>query len=196
MKTKSVLLSFALIILFIGGTYAQGFQLGIKGGANISQEQGRSFDQGFKFGYSIGGFAELNFSKKWGIQPEILWNEYTTRTATDADQIYTGLGTDKNISLNYLTAPILLSYTPAKLLTLQAGPQFGILINQSESFPTNTKEAFKKGDVSFVAGAQLNLAWVKLGARYYKQINNTDNLGNVDTWTYQGFQAYVGIRIL
>ncbi len=195
MKTKSIFLSITLIMVMAAGANAQGVQFGIKGGANVVQEQGRSFDQGFRFGYSLGGFATINFNKKWGIQPELLWNEYNTRTADIPNQVYTDLGTNQNISLNYLSAPILLSYSPTKIISLQAGPQFGILINQNESVAQNTKEAFKKGDVSIVGGAQLNLAWFKLGARYYKQLNNTDNLGNVDTWTTQGFQVYVGFRI-
>jgi len=196
MKTKSVLLSVILITVISIGVNAQGIQLGIKGGANIAQEQGRSFDNGFRFGYSLGAFAELNFNKNWGIQPELLWNEYTTRTATTANEIYTDLGTNQNVSLNYLSVPVLLSFTPAKILTLQAGPQFGILINQTESISQSTKDAFKKGDVSFVGGAQLNLGFIKIGARYYQQLNNTDNLGSFDTWTSKGFQAYIGFRIL
>jgi len=196
MKTKSIFLSVTLIAIMTVGAKAQGFQFGIKGGANIVQEQGRSFDQGFRFGYSLGGFATIKINKTWGIQPELLWNEYSTRTADIPNQVYTDLGTNQNISLNYLSAPVLLSFSPTKIISLLAGPQFGILINQNESVAQNTKEAFKKGDLSIVAGAQLNLGWVKLGARYYKQLNNTDNLGNVDTWTTQGFQAYVGVRIL
>jgi hypothetical protein len=196
MKTKSVFLSVVLVTVLGIGANAQGFQLGVKGGANISQEQGRSFDDGFRFGYTLGAFAQLNFTKQWGIQPELLWNEYSTRTATNADEIYTDLGTNQNISLNYLTVPVLLNFTPAKILTLQAGPQFGILINQTESIAPTVKDAFKKGDVSIVGGAQLNLGILKIGARYYQQLNNTDNLGSVDTWTSKGFQAYIGFRIL
>jgi hypothetical protein len=196
MKTKSVLLSVTLIMVMAVAANAQGFQLGVKGGANLVQEQGRSFDNGFRFGYSLGGFAEIKFTKNWGIQPELLWNEYSTRTAATADEVYTDLGTNQSITLNYLSVPVLLSFTPAKIISLQFGPQFGILLNQNESVSQNTTEAFKKGDISIVAGAQLNLAWVKLGARYYQQLNNADNLGTVDTWTAKGFQVYLGIRIL
>ncbi len=193
---KSIIFSLALVIISVASANAQGFQLGVKGGANFYQMQGRSFDQEFKFGYSLGGFAELNFTKHFGIQPEIMWNEYQARTATNANEVYEDLSNGTNISLNYLTIPVLLAFKPAKILTIHLGPQFGYLINESQTLVDNSKDAFKKGDISLVAGAQLNLAWFKLGARYIVGLNNLDDVGNVDTWKNQGFQVYVGIRLL
>ena len=193
---KSVFLSFALLLTSIAFVQAQGFQLGVKGGANINQIEGRSFDQGYKYGYTLGGFAELNFSKHFGIQPEVLWNQFQTKTATSIGGAYDGLSDNTNITLNYLTIPILLAFKPAKFLTFHVGSQFGILINESQTFVNNSKDAFKKGDFSLVGGAQLNLAWFKLGARYFAGLNNLDNVGNVDSWKNKGFQVYVGVRII
>jgi hypothetical protein len=198
MKAKSIILSLALVTIAVVSTNAQGFQLGIKGGANIYQVDGRSFDDTYKWGYSLGGFAEINFSKHFGIQPEVLWNEYQTRTA--ANNIggvgYEDLSNGTDIKLNYLTIPVLLAFKPAKILTIHVGPQFGILINESQTFIDNSKNAFKRGDLSLLAGAQLNLAWFKLGARYFIGLNNLDDVGNSDTWKNQGFQIYAGVRIL
>ena len=47
-----------------------------------------------------------------------------------------------------------------------------------------------------LAGLQLNLGWFKLGGRYVYGLNNLDNVGNVDTWKSQGYQVYVGVRII
>ena len=196
MKAKSIILLLAFVTIALASTNAQGFQLGVKGGANIFQVDGRSFDQAFKYGYSIGGYAEINFSKHFGIQPELLWNEYQTRTADQYSQVYTNLSASTDIQLNYLSIPVLLAFKPAKILTIHVGPQFGILINQSQSLIDNSKSAFKSGDLSMLAGAQLNLAWFKLGARYAIGLNNLDNVGNVDTWKSKGFQVYVGVRII
>ncbi len=196
MKAKLIFLSVAFVTIVVAGANAQGFQLGIKGGANIYQVDGRSFDQAFKYGYSVGGFAEINFTKHFGIQPELLWSEYQTRTGDQFSQVYSNLSTNTDIQLNYLSIPILLAFMPAKILTIHVGPQFGILINQSQSLIDNGKNAFKSGDFSVLAGAQLNLAWFKLGARYAIGLNNLDNVGNADTWKSKGFQVYVGVRII
>lgn len=196
MKAKSIVLSLALITMAFVSARAQGFQLGIKGGANIYKVDGVALNNEFKYGYSLGGFAVLNLSKHIGIQPEVLWNEYQTSTTSDANTVYTDLWTNKNITLNYLSIPILLNISPAKIITFQLGPQFGILINQSQTFATNGKDAFKKGDLSMLGGVQLNLAWIKLGARYVVGLNNISDVPNVNSWKSQGLQLYVGVKII
>ena len=193
---KSIIFSLALVIISVAGVRAQGFQLGIKGGVNINKIDGRALTDEVKYGYSLGGFMVVKLNKYFGIQPEVLWNQYQTRTTTDASSISSYLPNDNNIKLNYLSIPLLLNISPSKLLTFQVGPQFGILINNSEPLIDNSKDAFKKGDFSMIGGAQLNLAWFKLGARYFIGLNNIYDLGNEAKWTNQGVQVYVGIRII
>ncbi len=197
MKTKAFLLSFVLITMVAAGTYAQGFQLGIKGGTNITKVNGQSFNQDFRYGYSLGGFADINFTKHFGIQGELIWNQSKTQTSDEFNIITMGEGAaSENITLNYLSIPLLLTYRPVKIISFMAGPQFGILINQNDNLFENGKNAFKKGDFSLLGGAQLNLAWFKLGARYFIGLNNLNDVSNQDKWTNQGFQLYVGVRII
>jgi hypothetical protein len=194
MKKVSILF-FTVIVLSASRTQAQGFHLGIKAGTNLAKIDGRSFDQGFKWGFTAGAFAELNFTSKWGIQPELLFNQTNTQTADNFDQIYQqGINT-RSVKLNYLSIPILLSYKPIPLLSLQIGPQFGILMNTNQNITTNGTNAFKSGDFSMVGGAQLNLGGFKAGARYIIGLSNVDNVTNVDTWKNQNIQLYVGLRI-
>jgi Outer membrane protein beta-barrel domain len=198
MKTRPVFLMLSLVAMSLTKVEAQGFHLGIKGGTNISQINGQSFDQSFKFGYSLGAFAELNINKKWGLQPELLWNQSKTTTTDDFNLIYQGVS-GQNITLNYLSIPILLTYKPIPLLSLQIGPQFGILLDQSANLFQNGENAFKKGDFSILGGAQLNFGGFRAGARYYIQLNNINDLPNAGddaTWKSEGFQLYVGIRII
>src|ERR1700730_9260244 len=196
MKTKSIVLSFALLTMTVIVSYAQGFHVGIKGGANLYKIDGLSFDQQFKFGYSLGGFAEINFSKTLGIQPEVLWNQTKTRTTDNFQQIYQGFS-GQDVTLNYLSIPLLLSIRPIPLLSFQVGPQFGILINQNDNLFENGKNAFKKGDFSVLGGAQLNLGGFKAGARYVIGLNDIKDLPDgQDKWKNQGFQLYIGLRII
>lgn len=195
MKTKIFFLSILLVTIFAAGAHAQGLQLGIKGGTNIYKINNVAFDQQFRYGYSVGAFAEINFSKHLGIQPEVLWNEARTQTASNFNVVYQGASFE-NITLNYLSVPLLLNITPSKILTFQVGPQFGILVNQNDNLFDNGKNAFKKGDFSMLGGAQLNLAWLKIGARYFIGLSNINDLPQQDKWNNQGFQLYVGIRII
>jgi len=192
---KSIVLTGLLLTVIITGSYAQGFHIGVKGGTNITQIQGQSFENGFKFGYSLGGFVELNFSKQWGIQPELLWNQSKTTTAYNFNQIYNGFY-GQDVTLNYLSIPILLSFKPTPLLSLQLGPQFGILMSQPSNLGDNISNAFKSGDFSILGGAQLNLGALRVGARYFVGLNNINDLSNQDTWKNQGFQLYIGVKII
>ena len=67
---------FFIILVFLNALFlhAQEFKIGGKVGANVTGLTGIQFDQGFNFGYHAGGFAEIMLSKKWGIQPEVLWS--------------------------------------------------------------------------------------------------------------------------
>lgn len=192
---KSGILVLAISILAVSQSLAQGFHLGVKIGTNISQITGRSFDQGFQWGFSAGAFAQLNFTGKWGIQPELLFNQTQTQTASDFNDVYEQGINSRNVSLNYLSIPILLSYKIIPLLSIQFGPQFGILMNTSQNITTNGMNAFKNGDFSMVGGAQLNLGLINFGARYIYGFTNLNDVTNDDTWKNQNFQLYLALKI-
>jgi len=188
---------FSLAILFSTASFAQGFHLGLKGGANLDKIQGESFKENFQQGYHFGGFAEINFSKKVGIQPEVLWNQTNTTTSQKFSDLYDdGLSELKNVKLNYLSIPVLLNISPSRLLTFQLGPQFGILLNKDQGLFENGKQAFKSGDMSMLGGVQLNLGGFKVGGRYRIGLANINDIDNQDKWKNQGFQVYAGFRLL
>lgn len=195
MKKKSLaLLTVALALTTF--SFAQGVHLGFKAGANMFKVDGKSFKDEFKFGYNLGAFAEINFNQKWGIQPELLWNQTNYRTGDDLGDLYGGSKEDFEGKLNYISIPLLLTYRPVKILSLQAGPQFGILIDQDKDVFGNTKEAFKSGDFSMLGGAQLNLGALRAGARYVVGLSNINDIDNKDKWKNQGWQLYLGFAIL
>jgi opacity protein-like surface antigen len=195
MKIKSLaLLTIASTLTSL--TFAQGFHVGVKAGANIFKVDGTAIKDEFKFGYNLGAFAELGFSEKWAIQPEVMWNQTNYRTASNFNEIYPGGKSDVEGKLNYLSIPVLLSFTPAKIISFQAGPQFGILLNKDNSLFDNGKEAFKSGDFSMLGGVQLNIGSLKLGGRYVVGLSNINDIDEKEKWKNQGFQVYLGTRIL
>lgn len=194
--SKTFVLALALLTVSVIKTQAQGFHLGVKAGANIFKVDGTNFDQGFQFGYNVGAFAEINFPGAWGIQPELLFNQTNYHTGSNFSSIIPDGVNDVKGKLNYLSIPVLLSFKPISFLSLQAGPQFGILLNNDESLVNNGKDAFKKGDVSLVVGAQANILKFKVGARYVAGLSNINNdLGQSQSWKNNGFQVYAGFRI-
>jgi hypothetical protein len=74
MKTKLLTLFAALLIT--QAIIAQ-FHIGLKGGANVTKVTGQSFKDKFRYGYHLGGFAEIGLGGKLGIQPEVLYNQYS-----------------------------------------------------------------------------------------------------------------------
>jgi Outer membrane protein beta-barrel domain len=188
-------LSVVLAAFTVVPTRAQGFHLGIKAGANLFKVDGESFDQEFKFGYNVGAFSEINFTSSWGLQPELLFNQTNYRTGTEFSDVYSGGVSNYKGKLNYLSIPVLLSFRPIPLLSILAGPQFGILLNRDEHLVNNAGDAFKSGEFSLVGGAQLNLAALKVGARYVVGLNNINDLPNQTSWKNEGWQLYAGFRI-
>ena len=187
-----------LIALTIGLlTFAQGFHVGLKGGVNMYKIDGKAFSEEFNHSYNAGLFTEINFSKKIGIQPEILWNQSQTQTSARFKDMYNeGIAELKGVTLNYLSIPLLLNLSPSRLVTFQAGPQFGILINKDQNLLANGKNAFKSGDFSMLGGVQLNLGGFKVGGRYTVGLTNINDIDNRDEWKNQGFQLYAGFRLL
>ena len=196
-KIIKALTLFLFAIAISTFTFAQGFHLGLKGGANLYKIEGKSFSQEFDYGYNAGLFTEINFSKHIGIQPEILWNQSQTRTTTNFKDIYDdGVSELKGVTLNYLSIPLLLNLSPSRFITFQVGPQFGILMNKDQNLLQNGKSAFKTGDLSMLGGVQLNLGGFKIGGRYTAGLTNINDIDNQDKWKNQGFQIYAGFRLL
>jgi len=194
---KSKILSLAVAVLIFSVAQAQSIHLGIKGGTNINKISGESFNQKFTYGYHLGGFAEIGLGSKLAIQPEVLFNEINVDTSSQFSKIYTSLPSNvKNVKLRYLSIPILLDYKVSKFFVLQAGPQFGILMNRDNSLVQDGKAAFKKGDFSMLAGVQLKIASIRIYGRYAIGLNNINDIDNKDKWKSQSFQLGIGLSIL
>lgn len=194
MKTK--LFSVFAAILLTQAAMAQ-FHIGIKGGANITKVDGQSFSDQFRYGYHLGGFMEIRAGNKFVIQPEVLWNQYATRLDSNYKSVYEDVfNGNANVKLNYLSIPILVNYKLiGSFLSLQAGPQFGILIDQSKTLLQNGGNAFKKGDLSMLAGLQFKVLNFRFNARYAIGLNDIGDLPDEDKWKNQGFQVSVGFAL-
>src|SRR5687767_16018508 len=110
--------------LFLTQALMAQFHIGAKAGANIIKIDGKSFKDEFRYGYHLGGFAEIGFgNKKWSINPEVLFNQYSTTVDSNFKHIYQNVfnpSYQSNIKLNYLSIPIILNYKLIGPISLQA----------------------------------------------------------------------------
>ncbi len=109
---------------------------GVKGGVNLNKVQGKSFKQGFNYNFQAGAFLQVNFSKRFGLQPEVNFVQSTAEFSSDGTDIYDDLfldGQQKKSKLSYLEVPLLLNYNlgPSRRVKLQAGPSYGGLLKQT-----------------------------------------------------------------
>lgn len=176
---------------------AQGFKVGVKVGANLSNLTATSFKDAYEFGYHAGLFSEMMITEKFGIQPELLFSETNLRTGTSFNSLYStiALSDITKIKLQYMIIPVLIDYKPISLLTLQLGPQFGILMNQTKSLKDNAGEAFKNGDFSMLGGVQLNFLKFRVYGRYAVGLMNINDIDSKDKWKSQTLQIGAGITL-
>lgn len=194
---KKIIVTSLALVLLIGTTIAQGFNAGIKVSANLNKVSGQSFQDGYDLGYQGGFFAEIDFSKDWGIQPEVLFNQVNTKRASGFNALYTNLYnpfSSENITLNYLSIPVLLRYNISKFVTLNAGPQYSILIDDNENLLKNGENAFKKGDFSVVGGLSVNFMKFRVYGRYNIGLTNINDIDDKEKWKNQQLQLGVGLR--
>ncbi len=192
MKTKLLLTA---VISFVSvAAFSQGLKIGAKGGATMNKISGKTFKDEFTYGYHVGGFATIGLGKKLALQPEVLFNQINADTSSQFSDIYK-LNKLNGVQLKYITIPLLLNYNAGRLITLQAGPQFGILMNKSKTFVENGKDAFKNGDLSMLGGIQLNVSHFRIYGRYAIGLSNINDIDNKDKWTNQSIQAGIGITL-
>lgn len=191
MKTK--LFSIIALLFISTSLFSQGITFGIKAGANMGKVDGQPFKDEYNLGYHVGAFATLG-AGKWGIQPEVLFNQVNTDTATSFNQL-TQLHNVGQIQLRYLSIPIMLNYNFSNILAIQAGPQFGILIDKSKNLVDNGKDAFKSGDFSLAAGLQLKVSKVRVYGRFVGGLTDLNNLNNNNSWKVNMIQLGVGLAL-
>ncbi|MEP7254068.1 MAG: porin family protein [Ginsengibacter sp.] len=192
MKTK--IISFAILLFMGSSAFSQTFKLGIKGGANLGKISGQSFKDQFSLGYHVGGFATIGLGNKFAIQPEVLFNQVNNDTTTSFSDVFK-VKNVSSIQLKYLSIPVLLNYNINKYLKLQAGPQFGILLNENDNLLQTGNNAFKSGNFSLVGGLQLDLLKFRVYGRFVGGQTDISNLSSSNTWKTSAIQLGVGLAL-
>jgi hypothetical protein len=177
------------------------FRFGFKGGVNINKIAGNSYNQGFNFNYQLGGFAQFNFSNRFGLQPEINFVQSSSEFSNEPSDIYNDLfysGSQKTATLSYLEIPLLLNINVgvSKHVKLQIGPSYGRLLSKTIDNLRSHSDSlnYTTSDWSAIGGLWIQLPFVNFGARYKIGLSDINNSAlKPETWTSQAIQIFAGI---
>lgn len=142
MKTNLLILFF--FVVGVTTTHAQGINFGLKAGANFSNLDGDDAN-GFSTytNFHFGALVELNVFQNFSIQPELLYSSQGAKV--DAAAI-------KDIKYDYITVPVLAKfYLTTNRLSLEFGPQFSFLVNESvpDQFESKTFDFALAGGLAY-----------------------------------------------
>lgn len=179
--------------------YAQNTAFGLKAGVNLTNlkvdDPQASYDS--RTGYHAGIFARSKFNKV-ALQPEVL-------LFTQSNQInYSGgLGSVKE-SFTYLSIPLMIKCYPVAGLNIQAGPQFGFLVDGEQEYNTplfrgtrDIKDSYKESDVSISAGAGWDFAFgLSVDVRYNIGVKDINDVSNGEEAKSRVFLVSVGWNFL
>ncbi len=203
---KKLFLSALAAFSLCSTTSAQNVYAGLKLGANLSQLNGTTWDDGYKANILGGLFAGVT-AIRIGVQAEAFFTQSTYtigKTAKDfADANYkAGVDSAKGGSfrLNQLSVPILFQLKVAGPLWLQAGPQFTATLSATDKDNILAKpdDFFKKASLDGVVGAQANLPFkISAGVRYIFGLSSINNAQSAqESWRQRSFQIHIGYRFL
>jgi hypothetical protein len=149
-------LTVLLFAIFMSATgFSQGIDLGIKGGVNFATLSDAGNGPSSKTGFQAGVFAGLKLGKKLGIQ---------------ADLLYSQQGADFNLEefdITYVNIPVVLKYYVFRGLNIQAGPQFGFVVDDNIEEVTFGLLEAETSDVSGVIGLGYDLPFgLRVDGRY------------------------------
>ena len=163
--------------------FAQGLGVGIKAGANFSNLSADNFDVNGRTRFHAGFYANINFSEKWGLTPEVLWSGQ----GAELD--------DVEFNTDYITVPLMLRWRVISLISLEAGPIFNFLTN-AEYDGEDVSDDLKSSTTSVGLGALVHLPLgFNGGVRYLIGVSDLSDNEDVGELKDQTFQVYLGWTI-
>lgn len=160
-------------------------QFGVKAGLNIADFGGDIDTEGSRMGLHFGGVAEFKFSETFSIQPELL---YSMQGAEVIDGV--------DLELDYLNLPIMAKYYVMDGLSVEAGPQVGVLLSADQDGVEDAKDGLNSIDFSLNAGVAYDLPiGLFLQARYSAGLSNiNDNDSSDEKWNNNIISLSLGYK--
>lgn len=196
MNCKWTFLIAAILMTTVAG--AQKINLGIKAGVNMSSNTGNGMKGTLQQGFDVGAFSEIKLAKKWAIHPELYYSHRSSERADNFMTYYVTEGVanaDKDIKLNYVSLPVLLSYNISSVLSIQAGPQLNWLFFEDDNLLKNDRDAFKKTDLGIAGGVTLHLEKFRIYGRYTQGLSDVNGIDDRHAWKSKQLQFGVAFSL-
>lgn len=214
---RKLLLLFTAVILVtptllfaqpvVGSVLPIKIDLGLKVAANFASINGAEWEKNTATGFAGGAFFAIS-RNRFGGQVEALFSraKYTGNGVT----FYKTMVADNNFNnaadsakkgefiVSSISLPVMLNVKIAGPLWFQVGPQFSsiISINDKDKLVKDTKDVFKTGDVSGVVGLQVNLASIRVSARYIFGFSDVSMASASSSWKQRNIQLGLGWSFL
>lgn len=196
-----------VVFLFVGYVNAQTVQFGAKAGVNFASLGGdETEDLDGRTGFHLGVLAEIPVTGNFAFQPEVLYSSVGAKS--EMSEVYMDLAysSKEELTLDYISVPLMAKYTVFPGLSLQAGPQIGFLVKaedkyeismngENESGTEDIKDSMKDIEFALAAGLSYQLPiGVFFNARYTAGLSDiVDDDGDEDYSLHNNvFQLSVG----
>ena len=177
-----------LTVLVLAGTQlsAQSFQLGIKGGGNLSDflsaQQPNQTSFSALAGWNAGVFVNFWLGNHFAIAPEVL---YTTAgagiktTATDGNSMVT---VNNNLHLRYVSIPLMAKLRFTGGFYIEAGPEVSLNVSSSDWEDQSVQHLTNNAELGAAAGiGYQSPIGLGVGLRYTAGLTTVDNTRDA-TW--------------
>ncbi|MBL4745475.1 MAG: PorT family protein [Flavobacteriaceae bacterium] len=121
---KKVFLTAVVAVMTVVSMNAQ-TSFGVKAGVNFADIKGDFENNSSLTSFHIGGVVEFKLSDKFSLQPELLFSAQGTKLE-ESEDVYSY---ESKIKFNYLNIPVIAKYYVMEGLSLEFGPQLGILLS-------------------------------------------------------------------
>jgi opacity protein-like surface antigen len=182
---KKVFFALAAVLMLSLTSQAQ-VKFGAKAGLNLSRvtEAVETMTPGFHAGI----YAQVKLHPMFSIQPEVLYSMQGGMEKDVNEILNQTISSKTTLTSHNVIVPIMLQFSPIKMITIEAGPQFGFnlgmsshnvvttqgLVNtETESDYTFESDDYNMFDFGLAAGLKLNVASnVNVYARYNFGLTN------------------------
>ncbi|HYH16657.1 MAG TPA: porin family protein [Flavisolibacter sp.] len=156
-------------------------RLFIKAGVNLADLKLENVDNSatdMRVGFHGGLGAHFHLAPEWALQPEILYSQEGAE-----------VGNEK-AKLDFINIPLMLQYMFNNGFRLEAGPQFGFMINSKRELANGNEvdidNLYKTPNVGLGFGLNyLSYSGLGIGARYNLGLSNIHEFEDVRTRTLQ-----------
>jgi Outer membrane protein beta-barrel domain len=177
-----------LAVLVLAGTqlFAQSFQLGIKGGGNLSdflsaQNPNQSSYSAIA-GWNAGVFVNFWLGNHFAIAPEVLYSTEGAGIKTTATSDNRTVTVNNNLNLRYVSLPLMAKLRFTGGFYIEAGPQVSLNVSSSAWEDQSVKNLTNNAELGAAAGVGYQSPiGLGVGLRYTVGLTTVDNTRDA-TW--------------